>query len=91
MTEKRVMHEYLLDRIMKLETREECELLLEDLCTYAEAENMAQRLYSAKLVLEGKTYAQVEEETQISSATLSRVSRCIKYGGGGYRMIIEKK
>ena len=91
MTDKRVMYEYLLDRLTKLETRKECELLLEDLCTYAETENMAQRLYSAKLVLEDKTYARVEEETQISSATLSRVSRCIKHGSGGYRMIIEKK
>lgn len=91
MTEKRVMYEYLVDRLVKLSTREECELLLGDLCTCAEIENMAQRLYSARLVLEGKTYAQVEAETQISSATLSRVSRCIKYGGGGYRSIIEKE
>ena len=91
MTEKRVMYEYLVDRLVKLSTREECERLLDDLCTCAETENMAQRLYSAKLVLEGKTYAQVEAETQISSATLSRVSRCIKYGGGGYRSIIEKE
>ena len=91
MTEKRVMYEYLVDRLVKLSTREECERLLDDLCTCAETENMAQRLYSAKLVLEGKTYAQIEAETQIASATLSRVSRCIKYGGGGYRSIIEKE
>ncbi len=91
MTEKRVMYEYLVDRLVRLSTREECALLLEDLCTCAEIENMAQRLYSAKLVLEGKTYAQVEAETQISSATLSRVSRCIKYGGGGYGTIIGKE
>lgn len=91
MTEKNVMHEYLLERLVKIETREECELFLEDLCTYAEIENMEQRLYSAKLILEGKTYAQVAEETQISSATLSRVSRCVKHGGGGYRNIVEKK
>ncbi len=91
MTEKRVMYEYLVDRLVKLSTREECERLLDDLCTCAETENMAQRLYSAKLVLEGKTYAQIEAETQISSATLSRVSRCIKYGDGGYRSIIEKE
>ena len=49
---------------------------------------MAQRLYSAKLMLEGKTYSQVIEE--ISSATLSRVSVCIKHGNGGYRTVIEK-
>ena len=90
MTEKHVMYEYLLDCLTGLENREECELFLQHLCTYAEIENMAQRLWSAKLILEGKTYAQVAEETQISSATLSRVSRCIKHGGGGYRAVIEK-
>ena len=41
-------------------------------------------------MLEGKTYSQVIEETQISSATLSRVSVCIKHGNGGYRTVIEK-
>ena len=91
MTEKRVMRDYLLERLTKIETKEECELFLQDLCTYAEIENMAQRLYSAKLVLEGGTYTQVTDETQISSATLSRISRCIKHGEGGYRSIIEKE
>lgn len=90
MIDQKVMHDYLLERLTKLETAEECELFLQDLCTFAEVDNMAQRLYSAKLMLEGSTYTQVEEETQISSATLSRVSRCIKHGGGGYRLLIEK-
>ena len=91
MTEKRIMHDYLIERIAKLSDAAECELFLQDLCTYAEIENMAQRLYSAKLILEGKTYTQVAEETQISSATLSRVSRCVKQGSGGYRNVIEKE
>lgn len=91
MTEKRIMRDYLLEILTKLHSKEECELFLQDLCTYAEIENMAQRLYSAKLILEGKTYTQVAEETQISSATLSRVSRCVKHGNGGYRSIIEKE
>ena len=91
MTEKQVMYDYLIERMAALSDKGECELFLQDLCTYAEIENMAQRLYSAKLILEGKTYAKVTEETQISSATLSRVSRCIKHGTGGYRSVIEKK
>ena len=70
MTDKQTMHDYLLDRLTKLDTPEECEIFLQDLCTFAEVDNMAQRLYSAKLMLEGKTYSQVIEETQISSATL---------------------
>lgn len=58
------------------------EVLLDDLCTYKEVEQMAQRLKAAKLLKEGKTYNQVIEETEISSATLSRVSRCVQYGEG---------
>ncbi len=87
--DKNVMHQYLLDRLTKLEEKD-VEIFLEDLCTKAEIENMAQRLYSAKLILEGKTYNQVSEETQISTATLSRVSSCVKYGNGGYKTIISK-
>ena len=51
---------------------------------------MAQRVRAAKLLLEGKTYAQVITETDISSATLSRVSRCIQYGEGGYASVLKK-
>ena len=89
MIEKQVMHDYLLDRITKL-SAEDAEAFLQDLCTYAEIENMAQRLYSARMILQGKTYNQIIEETQISTATLSRVSACVKHGGGGYKAIIEK-
>ena len=64
MTDKQTMHDYLLDRLTKLDTPEECEIFLQDLCTFAEVDNMAQRLYSAKLMLEGKTYSQVIEETR---------------------------
>lgn len=90
MTDKNVMYGYLVDCLLKLDGKEECEALLSDLCTFAEIDNMAQRMYSAKLILEGKTYSEVIEETQISSATLSRVSRCIKHGGGGYKNVICK-
>ena len=90
MIEKKVMYEYLLDRITKL-APQDAEAFLQDLCTYAEIENMAQRLYSAKMILDGKTYNQIMDETQISTATLSRVSSCVKHGGGGYKKIIEKQ
>ena len=56
--------------------------LLDDLCTAKELENMAERCYAAKLLLVGKTYSQVMEAVEISSATLSRVSRCVQYGRG---------
>ena len=61
---------------------------LEDLCTAKELENMAERCYAAKLLLEGKTYNQVMEAVEISSATLSRVSRCVQYGSG-YKTILS--
>ena len=68
--------------IAGLQSAEECELLFEDLCTKKEVEKMAERLYAAKLLMEGKTYNQVIAETDISSATLSRISRCVQYGKG---------
>lgn len=63
--------------------------LLEDLCTAKELENMAERCYAAKLLMEGKTYNQVMELVEISSATLSRVSRCVQYGNG-YSQVLKK-
>lgn len=61
--------------------------LLEDLCTYKEVEQMAQRLRAAKLLMENKTYSQTISETGISSATLSRVSKCVKHGRGYSKFI----
>lgn len=68
--------------ISSVSTAEDCALLFEDLCTNKEVEQMAQRLQAAKLLLDGATYNKVIEETDISSATLSRVSRCVQYGKG---------
>lgn len=65
------------------------EALLEDMCTRKEIENMAERLYAAKLLIEGNTYNQVMERAEISSATLSRVSRCVQYGKG-YSELLKK-
>ena len=85
MTTKKVTAEMIDDLyalIVSMKTVEDCRLLFDDLCTYKEIEQMAQRVRAAKLLLEGKTYQQVIEETEISSATLSRVSRCVQYVGG---------
>ena len=61
--------------------------LFDDLCTLKELENMAERLYAAELLLEGNTYNQVMAQADISSATLSRVSRCVQYGSGYSRLL----
>lgn len=63
--------------------------LFEDLCTVKEIENMAERLFAAKLLIEGNTYNQVMAQANISSATLSRVSRCVQYGKG-YSKLLKK-
>lgn len=63
--------------------------LLDDLCTRKEVENMAERVFAAKLLMEGNTYNQVIAQTSISSATLSRVSQCVQYGKG-YSKLLKK-
>ncbi len=80
----------LFDAILSLETREECYDFFEDLCTVKEISDMAQRLEAAKLLLDGSTYEQIVKTVEISTATISRITRCIQYGTGGYRQTIEK-
>ncbi len=75
--------------LIKLKTKEDCKALLEDLCTYKEVENMALRAHAAKLCMEGKTYAEITKETKLSSATISRIARCVTHGSGGYRSFIS--
>ena len=80
----------LIKAIILIDNEDDCKKLLDDICTIEEANKMAQRLEAAKLLLAGYTYEQVIKETKISSTTLSRVSRCIQYGDGGYKTIIDK-
>ena len=77
----------LYELIASMESAEDCKELFADLCTIKEIEQMAQRVKAAKLLIDGKTYNQVIEETDISSATLSRVSRCVQYGTGYSRFL----
>lgn len=70
--------------MLKLKTVEDCKILFEDLCTFKEVEQMAQRISTARLLIEGNTYEEVISKTGISSATLSRVSKCVQHGSGGY-------
>lgn len=72
----------LFELIASIENRDDCRDLFSDLCTVKEIEQMAQRIHAARLLLEGKTYQQITEQCDISSATLSRVSRCVQYGKG---------
>ncbi len=73
---------------LSLKDKQQCKAFLNDLCTFKEIEQMAQRLEAAKLLSEGHTYTQVSEKFEISSATISRVSKCVKYSDG-YTTVLE--
>ena len=77
--------------IASLEGPQQVQALFEDLCTQKELEKMAERLFAAKLLLEGNTYNQVIAQSDISSATLSRVSRCVQYGTGYCRVLKNRE
>jgi TrpR-related protein YerC/YecD len=74
--------------LASVDNPKDMELLFQDLCTNKEVEQMAQRIAAARLLIEGNTYNKVIEKTDISSATLSRVSRCVQYGNG-YKKFIK--
>ena len=79
--------EALLELVAAIDNMEDCRALFQDLCTRKELENMAERLYAAKLLLQGNTYNQVMAQAEISSATLSRVSQCVQYGSGYSKLL----
>lgn len=72
---------------VSINNEEDCKNLLEDLCTNKEIEQMAERICAAKLLMQGKTYTEVIAKTDISSATLSRISRCVQYGKGYSKLL----
>lgn len=88
-TDKRQRMNELYRLIADIRDPEDIRILLEDLCTHKEVENMAERVFAAKLLMEGNTYNQVMAQADISSATLSRVSRCVQYGSG-YSKLLKK-
>lgn len=73
--------------IASIDNVDDCRALFEDMCTIKEVSNMAERCFAAKLLLEGNTYNQVMARADISSATLSRVSRCVQCGKGYSKLL----
>jgi len=86
-TVKQERMDFLFQLITEIDNIDDCRALFGDLCTAKEVENMAERCYAAKLLMEGNTYNQVMAQADISSATLSRVSRCVQYGNGYSRLL----
>ena len=80
----------LYDAILSLKSQEECRAFFEDLCTIKELETMTQRLEVAKMLLAGSTFNEIVAATGASTTTISRVNRCLNYGDGGYKLVIEK-
>lgn len=78
----------LFDGILTLKTREDCYRFFEDLCTVNEIRAMGQRFRVAKMLSEKNTYAEIEEMTGVSTATISRINKCIVYGADGYNRVI---
>ena len=80
----------LFDAILSLKDREECRAFFDDVCTIKEITDMAQRLDTAILIDDGVSYQKISERIGVSTATISRVSRCLHYGAGGYRAVIDR-
>ena len=76
--------------ILSLKDIDECYKFFEDACTVKEILDIAQRLKAARMLKSGKNYLEVCAETGMSSATISRVSRCLEYGDGGYALVIDR-
>jgi len=76
--------------ILSLENEEECRLFFEDICTMKELETMSQRLEVAKMLLAKKTFNEIVAATGAPTTTISRVNRCLNYGDGGYKKVIER-
>lgn len=76
--------------IVSLQNEDECRKFLQDLCTVSELKAMEQRMEVAMLLDDGLIYSEILERTGASSATISRVNRCLHYGADGYRTIIPR-
>lgn len=80
----------LFNAILSLKDLEECYRFFDDLCTINEIQALAQRLDVAKMLREGNTYHKIEAETGASTATISRVKRCLNWGNNSYEMVLER-
>lgn len=80
----------LFDAILSLKNRDECYKFFDDLATMSEVQSFAQRLQVAKMLLDGSTYNSIETDTNASTATISRVRRCINYGSDGYKLVVDR-
>ncbi len=86
----KAQHDLLCEALLSLNTMEECKQFLDDLCTVAERRAMTQRVEVALLLSEGQIYRDILDTTGASSATISRVNRCLHHGADGYKLVISR-
>ncbi len=82
--------EYLFKCIVEIDNTEDCKHFLEDLCTMSELSEMSRRIKAARMLREGSVYSDIAAQTGLSTATISRVNRCLKYGNDGYKNVLDK-
>lgn len=80
----------LFEAILTLKNLDECYKFFEDACTVKEILDVAQRLKAAKMLKEKESYVTIAKETGMSTATISRVNKCLEYGNGGYDIVLER-
>lgn len=82
--------DYLFQAILTLKTVDDCYNFFEDLCTIKEVEEMAKRMCGAKMLSDNKIYTEITEATGLSTATISRINRSLRYGTDGYSVVLER-
>lgn len=82
--------DFLFKCILSLEDEEDCRNFFEDLCTISELQEMSRRIKAARLLSDGYVYSEIAVQTGLSTATISRVNRCLKYGSDGYIKALER-
>ena len=82
--------DHLFEAVLCLENKEECYTFFEDVCTINELLSLSQRFEVARMLRQKKTYLEISEKTGASTATISRVNRCVAYGSGGYGLVLER-
>ena len=81
----------LFQAILKLESVEQCRSFFEDICTIKELQAISQRLDVAEMLSSGINYQEISKKTGASTATISRVAKCLNYGAGGYQLVLDEK
>lgn len=80
----------LYEAILTLKNTDECSRFFDDICTIKELQDISQRLEVAALLKEGKVYTEIAAKTGASTATISRVNKCLSYGSGGYSIVLDR-